>query len=437
MLCKTANYISKNRLFTKTDKILVAVSGGIDSVVLLHVLTALGYDCSVAHCHFHLRGSESDRDFTFVQNLAKKYNLPFFSTHFDTEKVADERKISVEMAARDLRYAWFAELAKEQNFACVAVAHHANDSAETFFINLARGTGIHGLTGIKLKQNLVVRPLLFAQRTEIEAFAKEVGLDFVYDSTNDDTVFRRNLVRHEILPELEKLNPAFLQNLQKTIGYLSDIEAISDNYCKTVRQNILHENNGIFQIDIEKVLKSVAPKTVLYELLLPFGFNSEIAEQIFDNLNGNSGKIFISKTHRLVKDRDFLLIESLKSVESERVAIDVSTNEIFSPLHLIFSRESKEIVKNVGEAFLDFDKLEFPLELRLWQKGDRFTPYGMRNQKKISDLLIDEKLSLLEKSRTWVLTSRGKIVWVVGLRIDENYKITSETNHFYHIKLVK
>lgn len=438
---KIAAYIEKERLFTKDDKLLVAVSGGVDSIVLLHLLVRLGYDCSVAHCNFHLRGDESDRDFKFVKQFTFTYNLPFFSIDFDTKRYALEHHLSIEMAARQLRYEWFQTLINGNSFACVVVAHHADDAVETFFINLIRGTGIHGLSGMKAKQNNIVRPLLLCKRSEIEDYACKNKLCFVYDSTNSDTAFLRNYIRHKIVPQLESVNPSFTNTMLHTMSYLHDIEEVYNHYCYVSEQEIVKEENGIFQISIEKLMCRPAPQTLLYELLARFNFNSEVTEQIVDAVKSNSGKQFLSKTHRLVKDRELLLIEPIEKENTEDFIITEEMEECFSPFHLKFNylsyNQFNTIKAGYNEAFLDKDKLTFPLILRLWKSGDRFTPFGMKQQKKISDFLIDNKLSLFEKEQTWVLTSLDQIVWVVGYRIDERYKITAATKRFLHIKLIK
>lgn len=438
---KIAAYIKDKRLFAKSDRLLVAVSGGVDSVVLLHLLVQLGYDCTVAHCNFHLRGEESNRDFKFVQQLARTYNLPFFSTDFATQDHASERHLSVEMAARELRYNWFSTLLDEQSLDYVVVAHHADDAVETFFINLTRGSGIHGLAGMKAKQNRVVRPLLLCKRSEIEDYACKNKLCFVYDSTNSDTVYLRNFIRHKIVPQLETINPSFTKTMLNTMSYLRDIEDIYNEYCQQAQQEIVSENNGVYQIPIGKLLKKTAPQTLLYEILSRFGFNSDVSENVFEALQGESGRQFFSNTHRLVKDREMLLIEPIEDTFSERFTIDADVQEILEPLHLQLNKQicnsGVTVNKSKSDAFLDVERLTFPLVLRRWQNGDRFVPFGMKQQKKVSDFLIDNKLSLIKKDQTWVLTSQGHIVWVVGQRIDDRYKITRETKEYIHIKLIK
>ncbi len=410
-------------------KLLVAVSGGIDSVVLLDVLVHLGYKCVVAHCNFHLRGTESDEDMAFVAELAAHYQVPLQTINFDTTQIAQERKISIEMAARELRYDWFKELLKSEQCGAVAIAHHANDAVETFFVNLVRGTGIRGLLGIQATNEHIIRPLLHCKRSQIETYAREHGLNFRTDSTNSDTIYVRNKIRHQIIPPFQEINPSFTDTMRRNIEHLKDVSDIYTYFIDDLRTKLCQEEKGITRISISKLQALPAFGTILFELLQPYRFNSATVNDILQNLDGLSGKEFYSTTHRVVINRDTLEIEAITVIKNDIYTIDSDCRLLTNPIELTFERVDgiPEIKKDKQCAYLDTDKVIFPLVLRHWQQGDSFVPFGMTQTKKVSDFFIDEKISRLMKDKLWMLTSQNDIIWIVGQRIDNRFCVNSDT----------
>lgn len=432
------NYILKENLFEKKDKIILAVSGGIDSVAMCQLFHLARFQFAIAHSNFHLRGDESDQDSIFVKSLAEKYKVPFFVIDFNTTEYARQQGISIEMAARDLRYNWFKELLKMQNYQYVSIAHHLDDSVETFFINLLRGTGIAGLHGIQPKQNMFIRPLLFTRREELENFIKKEKLEYRQDSSNQSTKIRRNFIRHKIIPLFKEMNPAFLQTMQENMERLKETESI---FGKIISQEIpllVEQKDDKILIFIEKLRRKKSPKIYLFEILNNYGFNSATIEDIAESLNDISGKQFYSSTHRLVRDRKYLIITPFQSTEkNEIILIDSTIQSVETPVKLSISqfRNSKyQISKKTNIASLDFDKLKFPLEIRKWRRGDSFYPFGMNQKKKLSDFFIDNKFSIPEKENAWLLCSENKIVWLIGHRIDNRFRITEPTKKVYKIE---
>ena len=432
MVERLINNIKSLHLFASTDTILVGVSGGIDSVVLIDLLDCAGLAFAVAHCNFKLRGAESDRDETFVETLAAKYDKPYFCRIFDTMTVASERGISIEMAARDLRYEWFEEIRKNHHYDWIAVAHHRDDQIETFFLNLARGTGLSGLTGMKAINGKIARPLLFATRQEIERYAYEKQLDYREDSSNMQTDFLRNKIRHLVLPMMEELNPSFRDGLQETIAHLRDSyaiynEAIERAYERVVRKRPASE----MELSIAE-LKLLNPlSTYLYEFLKPFHFNGEVVDEMVKVLDGQPGKQFFSTTHRAVLDREVILIQKQADLSAKRYYLDETCDSLKVPVKLTLTTKQRTASfkwnTSPKTAMIDRDKLQFPLILRKWQKGDYFQPLGMQGMKKLSDFFVDEKFSLPDKENVWLLTNGEEIVWIIGIRLDDRYKITPNT----------
>jgi tRNA(Ile)-lysidine synthase len=430
-------YINSENLFETTDKLLIGVSGGVDSVVLSNLIDRVGNQFALAHCNFNLRGEESDDDEQFVRSLAQQLGAVFFKTSFATRNVAEEQGISIEMAARNLRYNWFEEVRSQQGFDYVVVGHHLDDVLETFLLNLSRGTGIRGLSGIKPKTGKIVRPLLFALRSEIEEFAQNNQLQFRHDSSNDDTAIKRNLVRHQIMPLLESLNPQFKHNFERSIGYLKATEKVFLQAINEAKELVLSADGELVKVS-KKELQQLDPQAIyLFEFLREYNFSSEVVDDILLAINKLSGKQFFSETHRLVIDREELLITPLKQDLFEMYYIERGTDEIQEPLHLRFTVEevTDKIVFAKTEliALFDFDKIEFPLVLRKWKQGEYFRPLGMQGLKKVSDFFIDQKYSLPEKENSWILESADKVVWIVGKRIDDRFKVTSTTKKILKI----
>ena len=437
------SYITKEKLFSKTDKILLTVSGGMDSIVMCELFHKAGLKFGIAHCNFQLRGDESEGDENFVEELAEKYKVEFHSVSFDTSTFAKKNKLSIQVAARQLRYQWFEEIREQFDYKYIATAHHQNDSIETFFINLLRGTGIAGLHGILPKQNKIIRPLLFSTREQIEIFAKKSNLKHREDSSNASDKYLRNKIRHQLIPLLKELNPNIGQTISEDIQRLGDTEKIYKKEIEAKRSKIVKEEKNSIRLSIKELKKLEPLEPYLFEFLYPLGFNSATVNEIIASLNSQSGKKFFSSTHRLIKDRDFLIIEPYQvsgqkkdakySIKKSQKKITVENFEI-----LCSSVNAKNHKLKVSDniANIDFNKLQFPLEIRKWEKGDVFYPLGMKGQKKLSDFFIDKKLSIPQKENTWLLTSNNQIVWVIGLRMDDRFKITDKTTKIYFVERV-
>ena len=418
---KVAQYIQKKQLFQETDKLLVALSGGADSVALLRVLLELGYSCEAAHCNFHLRGEESDRDERFVHDLCNNLNITLHVAHFQTENIASEKHLSIEMAARELRYEWFEKLRLETGADYICVAHHQGDSVETFLLNLLRGAGIQGLRGIQSKNGNIVRPLLEMTREEITDYLQYLSQDYITDSTNLQTEYLRNKVRLELLPLMQTINPAANERIAQTANYLNDAYLYYERGIQEGKERVLTSEG----ISIAALKREPSPACLLHEILSPLGFNSAQEAEILQSIEAQSGKTFMVEKYQVVKDRDMLLISRLEAPAEPRLTYEkkLRTSEFVIP-------------KDKHIACLDADKITAPLTLRLVQTGDAFIPYGMKGRKLVSDYLTDRKYSLLQKQRQWVLCSGDEIVWLVGERIDHRYRVTEQTSNLLLIHLL-
>ncbi len=443
MLQKVQSFIIKHELLNYNKPVLVGVSGGADSVALWHILKTLGYKCIIAHCNFHLRHEESDRDEVFVKTLAESYNTTFYKIDFDTYNYASEHGISLEMAARELRYNWFYKLLKEHDAQAIAIAHHADDNIETMLLNLIRGTGLRGLTGMPIRNKNVVRPLLCCSRQEIEQYLSDNQLSHVEDSTNRETDCKRNIIRNKVLPLLEELNPSVRQTLYKSSERFKETYHIYSDAIQSVTQDIITPDTEILKIDIKKLKSYPYYPSILYELISPYGFNSMIVEQISDSLNKDSGKQFFSETHGLLKDRETLILYKKHYHNNEKIyLIHEHTSYPDYPVKLKFEK----IINSVGfevsrkkyRIHIDIDKIQYPLQLRKWHEGDSFQPFGMKGMKKLSDFFIDNKLNLLQKEAIWLLVSGDeKIIWIVGIRADNRFRINENTQNILEITLIK
>lgn len=446
MLNSFNTYIKKEKLFSKTDKILLTVSGGIDSIVLCELFHQAGLKFGIAHCNFQLRGEESDTDELFVEELAEKHVVQFHSVAFDTSTFAKKNKLSIQVAARQLRYQWFEEIRTQFDYKYIATAHHQDDSIETFFINLIRGTGISGLHGILPKQNNLIRPLLFTGKDQIEVFAKKNKLEHREDSSNASDKYLRNKIRHQLIPLLKELNPNISQTIAEDIQRLSDTEKVYKKEITNVNSKIIKEDKNGIRISIKELKKLNPIEPYLFEFLYPLGFNSATVDEIIESLTGQSGKQFYSATHRLIKDRDFLILESsskhqVSGQKKSNHKIKKSQKSlVIDEIKLNFKSISKTAHYNLQttneSVNIDLDKIKFPLEIRKWEKGDTFYPLGMKGKKKLSDFFIDKKLSIFEKENTWLLTSNNKVVWVIGLRLDDRFKVTDKTKKIYFVERV-
>lgn len=439
MLKKVESYILHNSLLAGGANVIVGTSGGADSVALLHILYRLGYKCIVAHCNFHLRNEESNRDEQFVRELATKLGLAFFKIDFDTTLFAQTNKVSIEMAARELRYNWFEELRKEHDAKAIAVAHHADDNVETLLMNLTRGTGLRGMTAIPIRNGFVIRPLLCCFRREIINYLKSNDLSYVTDSTNFENEYVRNRFRNEIIPAIESINPAFRQTMTETIGRFEEIEEIYADYINFIKNQLISVkgDNTIIQTEILKTKKFA--KTVLYEILSPYNFHIDTISNILNSLERVSGALFYSQTHQLLHDRNQLILSEIKPAISTIYSIQTTDTEIFEPIHLKVNRRKFDgkINKSSNYATFDASKITYPLTLRHWQQADSFVPFGMKTHKKVSDFFIDNKMNRFEKENTWLLLSDNQIAWVVGQRTDNRYSVDKSTNELIEIELIE
>lgn len=436
---KFLKYIKENKLADKTDKLLIGVSGGRDSIFMAEMFINTGFNISIAHTNFSLRGEESDLEEKFVKEYALKKGLMFYSTKFDTQSYATKNKISIQMAARQLRYSWFDKLIEENNYSKVAVAHNRNDTVETFFINLMRGTGIKGLKGISNKKKNVIRPVLFADRSEITSYLQENKIKWKDDSSNDSDKYQRNFIRHNIIPKIEEIEPNFTDRMQANMRALTKINTVYENEVKHRKSKIFVEQLDKILVNID-LLKQLDPlDTYLFEFIREYDFSYEQVLELIDMLDSSSGKQILSKSHRIVKDRDFLIITNLTAKNEEEYIIQKGMIHMKAPLHIhfdILNNINFEVPKNKEIACFDYQKLEFPLKLRRWKTGDSFMPLGMKNFKKISKFFIDEKFSLIDKENTWILTTANdNILWVVGHRIDNRFKIDDRTEKILSISI--
>ena len=422
-------YIEENHLIQPKDKVLVALSGGADSVALFRVLLSLGYSLECAHCNFHLRGEESDRDETFVRLLCDKYSIPLHVVHFDTEAYAKEKHLSIEMAARELRYDWFEKMRLEREAVSIAVAHHRDDSVETFLLNLIRGTGINGLKGIAAQNGTVIRPLLSESRENILNYLQVIGQDYVTDSTNLQDEYTRNKIRLNIIPLLKDLNPSIMESIQDTSQRLSEVASIyHQNREDIIQQVLVRISDELYRISIKDILEDIAPTSLVFEILWPLGFNSKQIKDIYRCLSSSqSGKRFLSKKWEVVRDREDLLIHRIRTEE-------------ISPKLVVTKIERTPcfiIPKDNYTAYLDADKIHLPLLLRKWQIGDKFIPFGMKGKKKVSDYMTDKKFNLIQKEEQWVVCHGEEIVWLVNERTDNRFRITDDAQRILKIEIRK
>ncbi|MBQ8530762.1 MAG: tRNA lysidine(34) synthetase TilS [Parabacteroides sp.] len=421
-------YIEKYQLLTENRPVLVGVSGGADSIALLTILVELGYSCIAAHCNFHLRGEESLRDERFTKEYVEKLQIPFVKIDFETEQYAAENHLSIEMAARELRYRWFEKQRIHWGAQAIAVAHHRDDNVETFLMNLIRGTGIRGLSGIQPKNGFVVRPMLAVSREEIQNWFAKRNLSYVTDSTNLSDAYTRNFIRLRILPLLEEVNPSVKKAIARTSEHLAATEAIYLQVIEEARKEVFDSEN---RLSIAALMKYPAPNAVLYELLKVYGFSRSVVEDIYSSLTKESGKVFFSSSFRLIKDRDYLLFSPLVKEETQEYILNGDEKEWIGPIELSFESvvitTDFQIRKEKNIAYFDADKLTFPLTLRKWQEGDWFIPFGMKGRKKLSDYFSDRKFSRLEKEQTWLLCSGDTIIWIVGERSDNRFCLDKMT----------
>ena len=438
MLNKVADFIAKHQLLSRSGLHLIALSGGADSVALLRILRDLGYQIEAAHCNFHLRGAESDRDEHSVKDLCNSLNVPLHLIHFETAEYASLHQVSIEMAARELRYGYFRQLCQDIGAETVCVAHHRDDAVETFLMNLLRGSGIHGLTGIRPRNGQIVRPLLGVSRLEIVDYLHSIGQDYVTDSTNLHDDVLRNKLRLNVLPLLREINPSVAENIDKTARFLQDTEKIFDSFMQVALQRLVRTEGQTQSVSIPELMQQPAPATFLHEWLSPYGFNSAQTQQVVDGLNGHSGKTISSISHTLLIDREMLFLEPV-SEPVNPIRMPEPGRYRLSPEILFDIKLSDDItvLKSDNCVTLDSANIQFPLTVRLVQSGDVFCPLGMDGHKLVSDFLTDRKATLLEKRRQLVVTAaNGDILWLVGHRPDNRYRITPQTTQVLIINKV-
>lgn len=436
-------YIVNHQLLNEGDKVIVGVSGGVDSVVLLHLLHALKFKCIVAHCNFSLRNEESNSDEAFVRALAHRLSLPIECIKFDTKAVAIEQKISIEMAARNLRYQWFEQLRNTHKASAIAVAHHADDNIETVLMNLVRGTGLRGTTGIKPRNGNIVRPLLNVSRNEIELFADAQFLNFVTDSTNASNDYTRNKFRNQIIPLLIEINPAFRKTFTQNIQHFNQQYAFYESSIEQMKTQIVTISGSQTCIDLSLLRNCSSPSLLLFEILQPYNFDADVAQQLYEAMDAAPGRLFLSATHTALLDRNKVVVQAIGYKNEGSKICFLNQNEIHSQpfaFEITVFEHNHQFApsRNVDIVHFDADKLGANLCLEKWQTGDIFVPYGMSGRKKISDFLIDNKINRFEKNELWLLKAHnGDIACLVGYRTDQRFCVDENTKTITELKFKK
>jgi len=434
---KFINFIRTNRLADENDSILLGVSGGIDSMVMLHLFQKTGFNFAVAHCNFGLRGEESDGDEEFTKSYCNKNGVVFHTTKFSTAQYATDKSVSIQVAARELRYGYFNELCREHGYTKIAIAHNMNDSAETVLLNLIRGAGMRGLTGIRPVHGNIIRPLLFATRPEIENYSKQLGISYREDSSNATVKYRRNFVRHRVIPLLQEINPSAVETIFDSANHITEAIGLVDRQLNEIRRKVVSFGKGAVLFSVEELKREPAARIFLVEELRLYGFSGNMANQVYDLLDSIPGKHVDSPTHTMLKDRDYLILSAKISTSDVMVEVGENCTHIELPLPMRFERlVGANACSDPRVAVLDYSQLKFPLTIRRWQPGDRFIPLGMNGFKKVSNYLVDCKIPLCEKGKVFVLLSGGEIAWVVGYRMDERFKITNKTAEACRISLL-
>lgn len=448
METKVEQYLKKECRVNANNRLLLGVSGGVDSVVMAHVLAQLKQPFAIAHCNFKLRGEASNTDAAFVKSLAHKYKCEFYQKDFETETYVKQNKVSIQMAARDLRYKWFEDLRKENDFDFIVTAHHADDQLETILMNLVRGTGIKGLTGMKPKNNYIIRPMLACTKDEIVAYAQQQNIAFREDASNKETKYKRNKLRHKVLPILKELNPAIIDNISSFSQKMEDAQSVFDFGIDNIKKKVLKKCGSDFYLPFRLMEKYGSTKTILFEILKDFNFNPDLNQAVFEILNAEAGRKVCSQTHRVLKDRNHLIITPLAElndsafhqIEQKQTSLKIKEFKLKIE-HEKFNADA--LIKNEKHAFFDGDKIEFPLTLRRWKAGDYFYPFGMTKpksdkigKKKLKRFFSDLKLSIRDKEQVWVLEDNShKIIWVVGWRIDARVAANATTQNVVKMRL--
>ncbi|HEY5371610.1 MAG TPA: tRNA lysidine(34) synthetase TilS [Hanamia sp.] len=457
--------IEQQHLFQKNDFLLLTVSGGADSVVLCELCQEAGFHFVIAHCNFQLRGEESERDEKFVRELADKYGVKFHVKKFDTKNYAEENKVSTQVAARELRYGWFDELLRADDrrpttddgkptsdighltsdiphqTSYILTAHHANDNIETLLMNFFKGTGIKGLQGILSKNGKIIRPLLFATKDDILSFVKENSLSFVEDSSNESDKYTRNYFRHHLIPSVQKVFPQAEENLTKNIEKFNEIDILYQQSISLHKKKLLEQKGNEIHIPVLKLLKSTPLKTIMYEIIKDFGFTPHQTTEAIALLRAESGKYISSATHKIIRNRNWLIIAPINTMEAHHILINETDAKVDFELGKLKLRKHQNLNEHPSTskdiATLYLRNITFPLLLRKWKKGDYFYPLGMKGKKKLTKFFIDQKLSLTDKEKIWVIESNKKIIWIIGQRIDDRFKITDKTKEALSISISK
>lgn len=435
MLSKFKDHLSSNFSFFKDKKLLLATSGGVDSMVMTDLFHKLNLNIALAHCNFQLRALESFEDQKFVQDFANKNKIPFFTTTFDTENFAKDYKLSIQVAARTLRYDWFYELLEVENYDYLLTAHHLDDNIETFLINLTRGTGLEGLVGIPQENDKIIRPLLLFSRNEIETYAKKNNIAWREDASNASDKYVRNKIRHSIVPILKEMNPHFLSSFQKTQKYLQESQVMVEDASIMIYQQVAKEIDNTIQFDLKKLQQLPNYKSYLYQFLKEYGFAAW--DDIYNLVHSQTGKQIFSPDYIVVKNRDFLIVSPKKEDAEKNFLIEENQVQVNFPLKMIVNEVDAITETDSSSIFVDKNLLQFPLQLRKWQESDLFYPFGMSGKKKLSKYFKDEKMSIIDKQNCWLLCSNQEIVWVVNKRLDSRFKVTEHTKTILKIALSK
>jgi len=429
------DFVKREALFPPAESLLVAVSGGLDSVVLCELCYRAGYDFTIAHANFQLRGEESERDERFVRSLGEKYGRTVLVQHFDTAQYAEDNKCSIQVAARELRYNWF----DTAHAGVILTAHHQDDNIETLLMNFFKGTGIAGLRAIRPRQGKIARPLLFATRDLLHQWALQEQLTWVEDSSNASDKYTRNFFRHQVLPLIERVYPGVRQNLGDNISRFREIETLYQAAIAGHKKKLLVQKGEEVHIPVLKLQKSEPLHTLIYEIIHPLGFSPQQVPEVAALLDSASGKYIASGTHRILKDRNWLIISPLAQTPADNVLVErpeAVVSYAGGELRFQLLEGTDKASADATEAWLDASAIRWPLLLRKWRPGDYFYPLGMRKKKKLARFLIDAKLSLARKEKVWVLEMDKKIVWVVGMRIDDRFKLTNSTRQVLRIQAV-
>jgi tRNA(Ile)-lysidine synthase len=432
-------YIKKENLFSPTDRLLLAVSGGVDSVVLCYLCKESGYDFSIAHCNFGLRGAESEGDELFVSGLAARLDVPIHIRKFDTSEYASKNRLSIQVAARELRYEWFNDLsdATESNY--ILTAHHSDDNIETMLMNFFKGTGLNGLKGILPKNGRVIRPLLFATKEIIRDYAVEYNLDFREDSSNSSDKYTRNYFRNELIPGIEKVFPQVKENLQENLLRFREIHAVYQAAVDVIKKSLLERKGNEVLIPVLKISKTPGYKSVLFEILSDFHFTPGQLKDALKLLHADSGKYIVSSTHRILRNRKWLIISPITVTDTSIFVLDNLETDLVFPagvLSFVTCKKPATISPDPFDIQVNAAGIKLPLLVRKWKQGDYFYPLGMQKKKKLSRFLIDQKRSLSEKENTWVVESDKRIIWIVGQRIDDRFKVNDQSDEVLNIRFL-